>query len=98
MAYMNWQDMTPSQQRNMIRLNNQMKKQAEEDEKLGKPLRGLREALDYLTPYTGGSIRHKNIRAVDCQQALYDLNRDWKKYHEAKLELELKKLRKKFKK
>ena len=38
--------------------------------------------LDYLKPYTGGSIRHKNIFARDVLNALWDLHRDWERYHE----------------
>jgi hypothetical protein len=32
--------------------------------------------IDYMTRYTGGSIRHKGIRMVDIQQALFDLQHD----------------------
>jgi hypothetical protein len=45
----------------------------------------------YLTEHTGGSIRHKGIRAVDCMQALSDLDRDWEKYHAARIREERKK-------
>jgi hypothetical protein len=44
-----------------------------------------RYLIDYLTKQTGGSIRHKNIRAVDVNSALFDLNRDWEMYHEQEM-------------
>jgi hypothetical protein len=35
------------------------------------------DMLAYLKNHTGGSIRHKNITAIECQRALFDLDRDW---------------------
>lgn len=88
---MNWQDMTPGQKQRMTKMNNRMKKQDEEDRRLGKPDYGHMQ--DYISKHNGGSIRHAGLRVVNCLEALYDLNRDWKNYHEKKLKLELKKLR-----
>lgn len=36
--------------------------------------------IKYLTEYTGGSIRHKNIRALDVQQAMHDMERDVRRF------------------
>ena len=44
-----------------------------------------RNLIDFLTNRTGGSIRHKNITAIECFHALSDLYRAWEKYHEAML-------------
>lgn len=41
--------------------------------------------IRYLTEHTGGSIRHANIHAVDCQHALYDLSRDLDRYYAQEL-------------
>lgn len=42
----------------------------------------MTDMLAYLKDHTGGSIRHKNISAIECQRALFDLNRDWEDYVE----------------
>jgi hypothetical protein len=40
---------------------------------------------NYLSPYTGGSIRHGRIRAVDVNSALMDLFRDLDEYYNNKI-------------